>query len=139
MGIDDPDAKTGLGSPAHLIFHERDEGTDHQDEALREEGGELKANALPSPCGEDAQGVPTFQNGPDQGFLAGAEVGVAEVATKGGFQPRGVYGRWLVLARAHARGWRGALGSSMSHRAYWRAGLLGLETISVVRFPRFPA
>jgi hypothetical protein len=78
----------GLEAPGssarHLVLHKGDQRAHHKDGSSEEEGGKLKTHALPSPRGEDADGVSAVQGSPDQGLLARPEVGMTEGAPEGG-------------------------------------------------------
>ena len=88
----------GFPGPPHLVFHEGDEGAHHKNHPREEKGGQLKADALPSPSGENAQSVPTLHGGPDQGLLSGTEPRVPQVASQSRHQPwNWARSRWMDL------------------------------------------
>jgi hypothetical protein len=62
-----------------LVLHQRDERRDHHRGARQEERGELKAETLTSPGGQDGDGGPAREHRPHDGFLPLAELLVPEM------------------------------------------------------------
>ena len=61
-----------------LVFHQRDQGRDHDRKALREQGRDLVADGFPGAGGHDGQHVPARHNVIDDLFLSGPEAVISE-------------------------------------------------------------
>ncbi len=61
-----------------LVLHQGDEGRDDEGEALAEDGGELEAQRLPSPGGQQGEDIATGQSRGHDVFLIGPEARIAE-------------------------------------------------------------
>ena len=71
-----PDPRLSHGP--HLVLHQGDQGRDHQGDPIPGQGRNLVAQGFSRPGGHDPQGVPAFQDGPDQRLLPAPEGVVAE-------------------------------------------------------------
>jgi len=75
----------------NLVFHERDEGRNHDSEPVGKQGGELEAERLAPACGQDGERVGAFQYRENGLFLIRPELRVAPVFLErpenGGFIP----------------------------------------------------
>ena len=73
----------------HLILHEGDQRGDDQGRPVTEEGGNLKADRLPTPGGQHGEDVAAFLDRGDHPALEGAERGVTKMAVQQGLKGNG--------------------------------------------------
>ena len=116
--------------PIDLVFHQGDEWADDEGDALHHHRGQLITERLPAACRHHREGVPSGEEGGDDGLLPGEEFtktkmplqrrdGIAEellVGGEGGHGDRSVNaGMWHGLP-AHAFGGCNAELSNLLHR-----------------------